>query len=71
MSARRPLGPGFDRERQAVADVAPHRSGRTAAELAALATDPPAVERPVAPTGRRPLAVPPGRTLWDQAPSAG
>ncbi|MFJ8628954.1 hypothetical protein ACIRD3_39740 [Kitasatospora sp. NPDC093550] len=69
MSARRPLGPGYDPEHQAVAEP-PRRPGRTAAELTAAA-DPPAVERPTAPTGRRPLAVRPERTPGDQAPSAG
>ncbi|MFF4821268.1 hypothetical protein ACFY2K_42575 [Kitasatospora sp. NPDC001309] len=59
---RRPLGPGFDRDRQDVADVAPHRAGRTAAELAAE-TAPPPVPAPVPSTGRRPLALRPAPTL--------
>ncbi|MFI9333041.1 hypothetical protein ACIGZJ_36585 [Kitasatospora sp. NPDC052868] len=65
---RRPLGPGYDPEHQAVADV-PRRRGWTVAEQAALApADPPAVPAAATPTGRRPLAL---RTPGDQAPSAG
>ncbi|MFD5468232.1 hypothetical protein ACFWIQ_36300 [Kitasatospora sp. NPDC127059] len=68
MTTRRPLGPGYNPEHQAV-EAEPHRPGRTAAELAAdLAADPPAVARPAAPTGRRPLVL---RTPEDQAPSVG
>ncbi|MFG2919602.1 hypothetical protein ACGF0D_42890 [Kitasatospora sp. NPDC048298] len=67
-TTRRPLGPGYDPDRQAVADVEPHRPGRTAAELAALTAEPPAVPAAAPPTGRRPLAL---RTTEDQAPSAG
>ncbi|MEE1784171.1 hypothetical protein PUR71_14875 [Streptomyces sp. SP17BM10] len=65
---RRPLGPGVDREHQDVAAVEPHRPGRTAAELAALTAEPPAVPAAVAPTGRRLLTL---RAPEDQAPSAG
>ncbi|MFI5649520.1 hypothetical protein [Kitasatospora sp. NPDC051705] len=63
-TARRPLGPGFDRTHQDTDDT-PHRPGLTAAELAALAAPahpvPPVPVDPArpAPTGRRPLAVRP------------
>ncbi|MFD8708154.1 hypothetical protein ACFV1W_37185 [Kitasatospora sp. NPDC059648] len=70
-TARRPLGPGVDREHQDVAAVEPHRPGRTAAELAALTTPVPLAPAPSAgPGGRRPLATrPPAQTEADRPQS--